>query len=154
MSSHMDIWQDQYFRQTGRTSRMLAAAVVTAIWRSVVIVGADARHVDILKGKYLQLVDRFSVEGLSPLGSISMSVAHGWLHGVVSPLPDTMVGEQVWESREELVAHFKLVTSFAHVTELGFKVQALTSIPQNLVAFVDHHAADAIIEQVLLRGLR
>lgn len=131
---------------------MLAAAVVTAIGRSVVIVGADARHADDLKRKYHELADRFSVEGLPPTGYVDVSAARGWLHG--APLPPPTGGEQVWESSEQFAAHLKSSASFALVTEFGFKVQGLMSVPRNPVAFVDHHAADAIIEQVLLRGLR
>jgi hypothetical protein len=149
--TRIDVWRDTYFRRSGRTTRMLCAAVVHAVWRDVMIVGADARHAEDLKREFWSKTDRFSVEGLSPIGTVNSSMANGWLYG--GSIPDILGGEPIFENAESFASHLKMNAHFAFITSFGFQVLKLHSVPRNLVVFVDHYAADAIVEQVLLRGL-
>jgi hypothetical protein len=142
----MNIWQDVQIRRSGRTTRMLCAAVATATVRKVVIVGADANHVDSLKRLYHEKCRQFSIEGWTPLGYVSSSTAGGWLGD--GPRPQRVGGEPFFENSEALERHLRASATFVFVGERS----GCHAWPDPPVIFVDDHARDRMIEDLLQRS--
>jgi len=119
----VNIWQDETLRQSGRTTRMIAAAVLTAATRHVVIVGASAHHVDELKRLHEEAVEEFARFKGSRFPS------------------DT----PIFKDSADFAQHLRSATSFVYVGERS----ACSSWPNQPVIFVDDYAQSKMVERTL-----
>lgn len=142
-----NVWESPLLRQTGRTTRMLSAAVVTSLFRQVVIIAANEQQVDLLRKQHRELVAKFSHEASSPYSSISSRAVEAWAscNGVDYRDLQFKNGEPIFENSAALAQHLLSSASFCFIGELS----GYGKWPKPALMFVDHFAQQLIVKNYL-----